>query len=93
MMTFWIGAAIGLFLGTGAGVFLTCLVVVARREPADAPSPEHAEIERMDESIRMARLCLMTEVGEHRCWAMDAAAAALAGETFPRLHAAEGGRY
>ncbi len=34
-MDFWIGATMGLFAGTAMGVFLTCVMVAARREPEE----------------------------------------------------------
>ena len=34
---FWIGAMLGLFAGTAIGVFLTCLMVAAQREPEADP--------------------------------------------------------
>lgn len=35
-MTFWLGAAIGLFAGTFMGVLLTCILIASRRADDDS---------------------------------------------------------
>lgn len=48
-MDFWMGAMLGLFVGSAAGVLLTCAMVLTKRRPGETfrsqPDPSAAKLE------------------------------------------------